>query len=63
MKKVEVIIDIDVKAEKAIQAFTDLNMLRDWWNVERALLEKFNGGIYVLTWNITVKGFGFISTS
>jgi hypothetical protein len=37
-------------------------MLRTWWDVERTLIEKRVGGSYTLVWNITDKGFGFVST-
>lgn len=62
MKKVEVSIDIDSSPEKVIQAFMDDNMLCDWWGVERALIEKHIGGIYTLAWNISEKGFGYVSS-
>ncbi len=62
MRKVEVTIAIDTTSERIIQAFTDNNMLHDWWNVQRTLIEKKNGGLYTLTWNITGEGFGFVTT-
>ena len=37
-------------------------MLRAWWDVERTLIEKRIGGLYTLAWDITDRGFGFIST-
>ena len=37
-------------------------MLCTWWDVERTLIEKRIGGPYTLAWNITDKGFGFVST-
>ena len=62
MKKVEVTIEMETTPGRIIQAFTDSNMLRDWWGVERSLIEKRNGGAYVIAWNITDKGFGYVST-
>jgi uncharacterized protein YndB with AHSA1/START domain len=62
MRKVEVNIDINTQPEKIIQAFTDPEMLRGWWGVERALIDKRTGGIYSVAWQITDKGFGYIST-
>ncbi|MCW5909692.1 MAG: SRPBCC domain-containing protein [Cyclobacteriaceae bacterium] len=62
MKKVEASIDINTSPEKIIQAFTDSDMLRGWWSVERTLIEKRTGGLYVLAWNITDKGFGYVSS-
>jgi hypothetical protein len=45
-----------------ISAFTEQDMLRDWWSVERSLIEKKAGGLYVLAWNIGETGFGYISS-
>ena len=61
-KKVEVIIEIAVIPEMIIKSFTDPKMLRDWWGVERSLIEKRPGGIYTLTWNVSEKGFGYVTS-
>ncbi len=62
MRKVEVTIDIDTTPESILHAFTDNGMLHDWWKVERTLIEKWSGGMYTLAWNISDKGFGYVST-
>jgi uncharacterized protein YndB with AHSA1/START domain len=62
IRKVEVFMEIFTEPERIIQAFTDPDMLRGWWEVERALIEKRIGGLYTLAWNITDRGFGFISS-
>lgn len=62
MKKVELTIEINTDAEKVISAFMDSEMLKGWWNVERALIEKKINGLYMLAWNIGDNGFGFVST-
>lgn len=62
MRKVEAATDIKTTPAAIISAFTDPEMLRDWWNVERALVDARLGGVYALAWNITDKGFGFVST-
>lgn len=62
MKKVEVNIAIKTTPEMVIKAFTDPKMLNDWWHVERVLIEKKKGGLYTLAWNISEKGFGFVSS-
>jgi uncharacterized protein YndB with AHSA1/START domain len=62
MHKVETTININCIPEKIIDAFTELNMLHDWWGVERALIEKRIGGVYTLAWGITEKGFGYVSS-
>lgn len=62
MRKVEVNIQIKTKSKNVIKAFTDQKMLSEWWNVEKALIEKREGGLYTLTWNVTDKGFGYVSS-
>lgn len=62
MKKVEASIEIKTTPANIIRAFTDINMLRIWWGVERALIETRSGGVYTLAWNISDKGFGYISS-
>jgi uncharacterized protein YndB with AHSA1/START domain len=62
MKKVEVTIDINVSPDIVMSAFTDIGMLKGWWDVERALIGKSPGGAYILTWNVSIAGFGFVST-
>lgn len=62
MKKIEVTIEIDTDRARIISAFTDSEMLKDWWNVDRTLIEKKVNGLYALAWNIGVNGFGFVST-
>jgi uncharacterized protein YndB with AHSA1/START domain len=62
VKKVEAIIEIRTTPQQIIKAFTDLKMLEDWWHVERALVEKKAGGLYILAWNISEMGFGYVSS-
>ncbi|MBX7152137.1 SRPBCC domain-containing protein [bacterium] len=62
MKSVDVTIEINTSPSTIISAFTDYKMLKAWWGVERALIEKRNGGLYTLTWNISEKGFGYVTT-
>lgn len=61
-RKVEVSLVIKGKAEKIIEAFTDFEMLKDWWNVEKCLINKMVGGIYTLVWGISDDGFQYVST-
>ncbi len=62
MRKVEATILIHSSSDQIIKAFTDINMLHGWWNVERAFIEKHIGGVYTLIWSISEKGFGYVST-
>lgn len=60
-RKVETSIIIESKPEKIIAAFTEFEMLKDWWNVERSLVDKRRGGTYMLLWGIKDKGIEYIS--
>lgn len=62
MRKVETTIELKSPPEKVIEAFLDYKMLKEWWGVERALIEKKQGGMYHLAWNVTAQGFGYISS-
>ncbi len=62
MKKVEVTLQIKTTPENVIKAFTDPVMLREWWGVEKSLIQKKIGGLYTLTWNITKNGIGYVSS-
>jgi len=62
MKKVEVDLLINTKPERVIEAFTDPSLLNDWWGVEKALIQKYEGGIYTLAWNVKKDGIGYVST-
>ena len=62
MRKVETHIDIHQPASKVFSAFTELHLLRGWWGVEQCLIEKKRAGIYSLAWDISEKGFHYIST-
>ena len=62
MRKVEVTTKIHTTPEQVIKAFTEFGMLKNWWGVERALVDTKTGGVYTLTWSIPKKGFGYVST-
>lgn len=40
MRKVEVKINIRTSPEKVIAAFTNPDMLKEWWFVEKTIIEK-----------------------
>jgi uncharacterized protein YndB with AHSA1/START domain len=62
MKKVSASIEINSTASKVIDAFLQPDMLRDWWNVERCLIQPQSGGLYTLVWNVSNTGFGYVSS-
>ena len=62
MRKVEANIKIKATPDKVLSAFLDEKMLKEWWGVERKLIDLKPGGVYSLAWKISEAGFGFIST-
>lgn len=62
MKKVDTTIEIRKPASVVFDAFTEPAMLKKWWGVEKCLIEKKQGGLYSLAWEISDKGFHYIST-
>lgn len=62
MRKVEVNIEIAVAPEMIIRAFTDPEMLRGWWGVERAFVEPHEGGTFLVAWEVSEKGFRYITS-
>ena len=40
----------------------DFDMLNGWWGVEKALVEKREGGVYALLWDISESGFRYVAT-
>jgi uncharacterized protein YndB with AHSA1/START domain len=62
MRMVENSIEIATNPAQVIKAFTEPELLRAWWGVERALIEKRPGGLYSLIWDITEKGMGHLTT-
>ncbi|WP_298760459.1 SRPBCC domain-containing protein [uncultured Psychroserpens sp.] len=61
MRKVKVSVIIKTKPEVIINAFTELEMLNNWWGVERVLIDKKIGGVYILAWNISDQSIGFVT--
>ena len=62
MKKVEVYIKIATEPENVISAFTELQMLKEWWGVEKCLIQKKVGGLYTIAWNVDETGMGYVSS-
>lgn len=62
MKNVTVTLVIAVAPQQAIRAFTDEKMLREWWGVERCLVEPRVGGLYTLLWGVSDQGIRYVST-
>ncbi len=61
-KKVAFDITIDVSPATIIRAFSEPELLKGWWGVERSLIELRQGGPYTLAWQISDQGFGYVSS-
>jgi uncharacterized protein YndB with AHSA1/START domain len=57
MRHVKSQIEIAVLPEKVILAFTDKELLKGWWGVERSLIELKQGGIYTPAWGDIRAGY------
>jgi hypothetical protein len=62
MRKVETAIEIHQPASIVFDAFVEPPLLKNWWGVERCLIEKRQGGLYSLAWEASSKGFHYVST-
>ena len=62
MRKVEATIEINCSPEQIFNAFIQPKLLKQWWNVERSLVEPRQGGVYSLAWNVSKEGFQYVST-
>lgn len=62
MNSVNCHIQIETSPERIIQAFTDADILKDWWGVEKCFIEIKTSGIYTLAWFVTDSGMKYIST-
>ena len=62
MRAVETKINIRTTPEAALQAFLQLNALKDWWHVERGLVEPRVGGVWAFAWERSEQGFKYVIT-
>lgn len=62
MKSVRSSVDLPVAPELALEMFLNLTHMQNWWGVERGLVELKVGGCWTVAWQISDKGFGYVST-
>lgn len=55
-------IRINAAKEEILNAFLDPLHLANWWGVNKAYVEKKDGGLYTLAWMPTGQGYKFVST-
>jgi|SRR6185369_15676485 len=62
MRKVEAAVEINCSAAQIFDAFIQPSLLKQWWKVDRWLIEPKQGGVYSLAWNVSKEGFQYVST-
>jgi uncharacterized protein YndB with AHSA1/START domain len=62
MRQVEATIAVRAAPQSAVWAFTDVGAMRQWWGVERGLVEARVGGVWALTWKRSDQGFKYVVT-
>jgi len=62
IKEVKVTATIKTSPDKVIRAFTDHQLLHEWWGVEKSLIETKPGGVYTLVWNLAEQEIGYVSS-
>lgn len=55
-------ISVNAPPIQVLEAFTNPDMLKDWWHVERCLIDKEDAGLYLLSWKMNQEGFGYVLT-
>jgi uncharacterized protein YndB with AHSA1/START domain len=54
-------VDIHVPAPQVLHAFLDVEKLRGWWGNQQGFVEARPGGMWVVTWDVPVEGFGYVA--
>jgi hypothetical protein len=62
LRKVETALSIKTKPQVILDAFLKADLLKEWWGVERCLVEPEIGGVYTLAWGISDNGFNYLMT-
>ncbi len=63
MKAIFSELSINAPAKKVVAAFLDIRAMREWWGIERGLVEPRSGGVWALTWDRSESGFRYINTA
>lgn len=62
MRRVSARVVVKCLPSAVFKALIEPEKLKDWWGVERCLIQPIAGGAYVLTWHVSQFGFGYVST-
>ena len=57
MRTVQVELVIGAPPDRVLDAFVDTDALREWWDVDRGLIDAREGGVWSLAWDRSDKGF------
>jgi uncharacterized protein YndB with AHSA1/START domain len=62
LRNVESSVVVDRQPDVVLSAFTDPLHLKNWWGVDRSLIDLKKGGIYSLVWQKSDNALEYIST-
>lgn len=62
MRTVSATVEIAQPPEITLAAFTSQKMLGEWWGVERCMVDRKPGGIYLLAWGVSEQGIRYLSS-
>lgn len=62
MRFVETTINVQAAPDAVLRAFTDVEAMRQWWGVDRGLVESREGGVWALAWKASAEGFQYAMT-
>lgn len=62
MRTVQTRIHVVTTPEAAARAFLNLDAMRQWWHVDRGLVEPREGGVWALAWERSEHGFKYVIT-
>jgi uncharacterized protein YndB with AHSA1/START domain len=61
-RSVEALVHIKAIPSRVTAAFVEDEDLKNWWGVQRSLVEVRRGGVWALAWEISSSGIKYIST-
>ncbi len=59
-RKVSTSIQVSAGSERALRAFLDPALMKQWWGVERALVEERKDGPWALAWGASEHGYHYV---
>jgi uncharacterized protein YndB with AHSA1/START domain len=62
MRNFETTVRVGAPPKALIRAFIDVEAMRQWWGVERGLVEPREGGVWALAWDRSPEGFKYVMT-